>query len=103
MKYYSETLNKLFDSTNDLEKAEKKHAEEEARKKELVENKKKQRAEDAKKVDEAFKALKEAEDNYHKVIDEFIKKYGYYHFTSTDAEDIPSAFSILKPFFDTWF
>lgn len=99
MKYYSETLDKLFESEKELQKAEKDAIEAEAKKKELEEVKRKERAEDAKAVEDALKNLRKAENEYHEKLSAFIKKYGYYHYTSHDAKDFPSAFSILEPFF----
>lgn len=103
MKYYSETLNKLFDSEEAVKKAEALAIQEENKKKELEENKKKERAKDAKAVEEALKAVKTAEDEYYKKLNAFIKKYGYFHYTTNDAKDFTSVFSLFKPFFNDWF
>lgn len=103
MKYYSETLDKLFDSEKEVEEAEKLAIEEEAKKKEIAEVKRKERAEDAKEVENAFRAIKDAEEVYYKKLSEFIKKYGYYHYSSKDVGDFPSVFSLFKPFFNSWF
>lgn len=110
MKYYSETLDKLFDDEEKLFEAEKQAEEEKkqreielAKKKELAEIKRKERAEDAKEVEEAFKAVKEAEDEYYKKLTDFINKHGYYHYSSKDVGDFPSVFSLFKPFFTDWF
>ena len=103
MKYYSETLKKLFDTEEEVKKAETLAIQEETKKKELAETKRKERAEDAKAVEEALKAVKVAEDEYYKKLNEFIKKYGYFHYTSKDVNDIPSVFSLFKPFFNNWF
>ena len=71
--------------------------------KELMEIKRKERAEDAKEVENAFRAIKEAEEIYYKKLNEFIDKYGYYHYSSKDVKDFPSVFSLFKPFFNNWF
>lgn len=97
MKYYSETLDKLFESEKELQQAEKNAIEAEAKKKELEEVKRRERAEDAKEVEIALKNLRKAEDEYHEKLNAFIKKYGYYHYTSHDARDFPSAFSLIEP------
>ena len=66
MKYYSEKLNKLFDTEKDLKAAEKEVADKEAKKAELAKAKKA----DATKVEEAFKARNAARREYNtKVMD----------------------------------
>lgn len=99
MKYYSETLDKLFDSEKELAEAEKTAIEAEAKKKELAEIKRKERADDAKEIEEIMKSIRELENEYYDKLNAFIKKYGYYHYTSKDPKDFPSLFSIFEPFF----
>lgn len=66
MKFYSEKLNKLFDTEKELVAAEKELADKEAKKAELAKSKKA----DANKVEEAFKARNAARREYNaKVID----------------------------------
>ena len=66
MKYYSEKLNKLFDTEKDLKAAEKEVADKETKKAELAQAKKA----DAAKVEEAFKARNAARREYNtKVMD----------------------------------
>ena len=66
MKYYSEKLNKLFDTEKDLKAAEKELADKEAKKAELAKSKKA----DAAKVEETFKARNAARREYNtKVMD----------------------------------
>ena len=66
MKYYSEKLNKLFDTEKDLKAAEKEVADKEAKKAELAQAKKA----DAAKVEDAFKARNAARREYNtKVMD----------------------------------
>ena len=103
MKYYSESLKKLFDSEEEALEAEKTAEKEAKEKKAMVEIRKKQRAEDAKEVEDALKKVKEAEDEYHEKLNDFIKKYGYFHYSSKDANDFPSIFSVFEPFFTRWF
>lgn len=109
MKYYSEDLKQLFSTEKELKEAEKAAIEKEKKKKELAEKAKKEaeilkkeRADAAKEVENAFKAIKEAEDEYYKKLNAFIEKYGYYHYSSKDANDFPSVLSLFKPFFTSW-
>jgi len=83
MKYYSEKLNKVFDKVEDLETAEKELEEKETAEKE----KREKRAERAKEVEEAYK-------NYKKLLNDFLKDYGYYHSTIKDG-DSTSLFDIV--------
>ena len=71
MRYYSEKLDTLFDSVEDLQAAEKQVAETEAEKKKASEVKKAE----AKKVEEAFKALNAAKRKYNTNVLELKKKY----------------------------
>lgn len=101
VKYYSETLNKMFDKKEDLEKAEKdfeeankKKLEAEKRALEKQEAKNKERAADAEVVQKAYdemieksKKAKEAEENYLKVKRDFISKHGSYHITYSNIHD----------------
>lgn len=87
MKYYSETLNKVFDTEDEL-----KTAEEKEQQKYAVELKKKEkRAERAKEVEKAYK-------EYKKLLNAFIKDYGYYHQTLRDDDGL----SIFDIMFNHW-
>lgn len=82
MKYYSEKLKKVYDSVEELEKAEK-----ELQERELVEKaKREERTARAKEVDEAYQ-------KYQKLLREFIKDYGAYHY-SNKGDDV-TLFDIL--------
>ena len=80
MKFYSEKLDKLFDSEKELKEAEDalevKKAAEEAHAKQLAATRKERAAE----VDAAYK-------NYMKLLNTFVKDYGSYHvsFRSDDG------------------
>ena len=83
MKYYSETLNKVFDTEDKLKAAEK-----EQEKKYAVELKKKEeRAERAKEVDEAHS-------HYIELLKAFVKDYGAYHHTIKDGDEL-SLFDVM--------
>lgn len=85
MKFYSEQLNKLFDTQADLEAAEEKvnaakRAEEEKKAK-LKAN----REARAKEVEEAFKVAGEATQKAYALLKDFIKDYGSFHTTLHDT------------------
>ena len=71
MKYYSEKLNKLFDTEKDLKAAEKELADKEAKKAELAQAKKA----DAAKVEEAFKVRNAARREYNSKVMDARKAY----------------------------
>ena len=87
MKYYSEKLNKVFDKVEDLESAEKEHAEKEAQALQLREERKVR----AKEVEDAYIA-------YKKLLNQFIKDYGSYHQTIKDKDN----WSILDILYGGW-
>lgn len=79
MRFYSDVCHKLFDSEEELQKAEKAltaKADEEAKKKA-------ERKEAADKIQEAYDKIHEDCKEYNKLVDEFVKKYGSYHKTVT--------------------
>ncbi len=86
MKFYSEKLNKMFDTQEACAEAEDKHekaiAEAEAKKKEDAEK----RATRAKEVEELYKAAIEAKQKYDTALRDFLKTYGSFHatFKTTD-------------------
>lgn len=77
MRFYSDVCHKLFESQEELEKAEKalvQKNDEEAKKKA-------ERKADADKVQKAHDEVFKKYDEYCKLVDEFVKKYGSYHTT----------------------
>lgn len=99
MKFYSEKLNKMFDSAAEVLKAEELHdkkvAEEKAKKEALVANRKTR-------ADEVEKAFKEADEAYkkaNKLLADFCNDYGAYHKTYKEGETVPS----LLDWFVNWF
>jgi len=88
MKFYSELTKKLYDSQADLQTAEENLKNAEAIKKKKDMEAKLKRAEDVKKVNQALAEEKEAQRKANKALQDFVKKYGYFHtsFTLNDAE-----------------
>lgn len=77
MRFYSDVCHKLFESQEELEKAEKalvQKNDEEAKKKA-------ERKADADKVQAAYDRVIEDCKEYNKLVNEFVKKYGSYHKT----------------------
>ena len=103
MKYYSEKLNKFYNTAVECERAEFAAKEQENREKiqkerELAlakEKKEKALAERktaAEKVDAARKAMTEAQAAYRKELEAFIDKYGTYHYSTSNPDEIPNLF-----------
>lgn len=87
MKYYSEILRKAFDTEKECLKAEKEHTEKleqaEKQKKELAEKRKAR----AKEVEDAYKAVQEAQKTYSELKKRFVNDYGSFHMTFTSKDD----------------
>ena len=99
MKYYSEVLNKFYDSAAEVLSAEEAHqkkiAEEEAKKKELATTRKTRADEVEKAYKEAAEAKKKADD----LLASFCKDYGAYYKTYKEGEKVPSLFDWLLDWF----
>lgn len=83
MKYYSQMLNKLFDTQADLILAEKKTKEAEAQKIAEEQTKKEQRTKRAKEVEEALKAAEQANAKAMELLRKFTQDYGSFHMSYT--------------------
>ena len=95
MKYYSETLNKVFENEKDCLDAEKEYKakveEEEKRKKELADSRKVR----AKEVEDAYKAIIDAQKHYNELKNKFVEDFGSFHMTFSTTDDFHSLFSDL--------
>ena len=107
VKYFSERLNKFYDTEKACMEAE--FAAKEAENKEKIrkerelalakEKKEKEVAERkaaAEKVEAARKAYLEAQKAYRTELEAFCKVYGTYHYTVANADEIPSLFDVFK-------
>lgn len=99
MKFYSETLNKLFDTAAELRKEEAAANEAKLAKEKAEKEKKEARAKRAKEVDEALKAANVAQAKAIKLLREFTKDFGYYH-TSYTLDDKDEKEDTLDDFFN---
>jgi len=95
---YSEDLKRKFDSVEECQAAEAEYAEEQKKLAEEKKHLKEERAARAKEVDEAFKKIRVAQDEYNELLKAFINDYGSYHSTYTSTNDIPDVFELFKPF-----
>lgn len=110
MKYWSEKTRTLYDSAEACQKAEFEAKEKENRERILKEREAREKKEKeealiaqrkvrAAEIEEARKTMVDAQNNYRKLLEEFTKDYGSYHYTSHSTEDIPIFFSSLFDWF----
>lgn len=89
MKFYSESLKRLFDTEKECKEKEAIYAEEQekkkAREKKLADDKRAR----ANEVTESYSKVREAQKAYLKLKNEFIQDYGYFHVSYRDIDDIP--------------
>lgn len=88
MKFYSETLNKVFDTEKACVEAEEKYRAELEAKKAAEAKKAETRKARAAEVEEAMKAAREARAKYDKLLSEFCKDYGTFHYSFSGDDDI---------------
>lgn len=77
MRYYSDVCHKLFDSQEELDKAETALA----NKQDEEAKKKAERKADADKIQDAYDKIVNDLEAYNKLVDDFVAKYGSYHKT----------------------
>lgn len=97
MKYFSDVLNKVFETEKECVAAEKKYLSEQEEKKKAETAKRERRAEAAKRVEAAQQIMRDAQTAYRKELEEFCKEYGTYHYSTDSFDNIPHLFST---FFD---
>ena len=95
MKYYSEELQKTFDTEEECVAAEKDYLQklEDAKQEKL--RLKEERTARAKEVQDAYTEWIEAEKKYKTLRNDFIRDYGYFHATYSNSEDL-NDFDIKK-------
>ncbi len=104
---YSDYTQQFYDSIEDATKAEAALAQEQKNKQLAAEQKaaaekaqkEKEAAERkaaAAKVEEARKAMVAAQTEYRKLLEDFVKKYKSYHYTTTSIQDIPTLFNFIS-------
>ena len=99
MKIYSEITKSFYDTVEECEKAEKTLEERAKAEEERLTKIKEERKTRAAEVEAALKAAKEAEKTYIDLRNAFVKDYGYYHYTYSTVEELPS----IDELFDTFF
>ena len=89
MRYYSDVTKKLYESESEALEAEKAQEAARAEAADKAAKLAEARKADAKQVEDAYRAVIEAQTNYNKLRREFIDKYGSFHMTfSTKDGDL---------------
>lgn len=105
MKYYSDVTKKLYDTAEELNKAETAVVKAEQERKAALEKKqaeqaklKEQRAARAQEVTEAIRVRDEAQKKVNELVNNFVKDYGSYHYTWS-SDFIDDVFKTVVKFF----
>ena len=109
MKYYSEKLNKVFDTPEACQRAEfeakEKENLEKIQKEKALREEKERKEKDAierkalaDKVEVARKEMVKAQNAYKNALNAFVEKYHTYHFSSSNPADIPTLFDLFDNF-----
>ena len=89
MKYYSEVLRKAFDTEKECVYAEKEHNEKVKAEEERVKALNNARKDRAKEVEDAYKAMIDAQHRYTELVNKFVKDYDSWHMTiSSPIEEL---------------
>lgn len=105
MKYYSDVTRKLYETAEELNKAETAVVKAEQERKAALEKKqaeqaklKEQRAARAQEVTEAIRVRDEAQKKVNELVNNFVKDYGSYHYTWS-SDFIDDVFKTVVKFF----
>ena len=97
--YYSELLNRQFNSEQECLAAEKQYQEQVLAKQEAENKLKEQKATRAKEVESAYKELKDAERRYLDLRNKFVEDYGQFHMTYRDKAPVITIEDLFKALF----
>jgi len=101
MKYFSEVLNKFFETEKECADAELDYRNKEEVAKKEKEEKAAERKARAKEVEAAYAELQAAQEKYSEVLSAFIKDFGSFHMTiSSPLTRNPSFNKLFDSFFD---
>lgn len=98
MKYFSDVTKKFYDTSDACIEAEENALNEQIKEKQKKERLAAERKERAAEVEEARKEMVAAQKNYRDVLEAFIHDYKSYHYSSTDADEIPTLFNLFNLF-----
>ena len=99
MKYYSDVTCKTYDTEEACIEAEKKMLKQQEEDKLKKEQETAERKAMATEVEKSRKAMIAAQKAYRDKLEAFCDRYGSYHYTTTNADEIPLLFDFPNPFF----
>lgn len=94
--FFSDILNRTFDSKEKCLAEEAKYVQAKKEKEEKERKASESRKADSEKVKAAFELYKKNYNEYLSLRNEFIKKYGSYHMSFTDIEEMPLMIDVFK-------
>lgn len=89
MKYWSEKIHSFYDTEEACKQAEESYEKKMIAQKEEEKNRAETRKADALKVQQAYELSQKTQQDYFKLRNDFVKKYGYYHVSYTDTNAMP--------------
>ena len=98
MKYFSDVTKKLYDTSDACIEAEENALNEQIKEKQKKERLAAERKNRAAEVEEARKNMVAAQKEYRDILESFINDYKSYHYSSTDANEIPTLFNLFNLF-----
>lgn len=93
----SEKTHKTYETVEECIAAEKAFDEEQARKEKAQKQLQSERKARAEEIEVARKAMNEAQNNYRKLVEAFVRDYKSYHTTILSVKDLPS---FIREWFD---
>lgn len=96
MRYYSDVTKKFYDTAKECTKAEEEVIMMQAKEKEEKEKLAAERKNRAAEVEEARKKMVAAQNEYKEKLEAFIRDYKSYHYSSTNANEIPTLFNFFN-------
>lgn len=98
MLYYSEMTKKNYKTEDECRAAEADFLSAREKEKRAREEKAAARKEKAAQIEAARKEMVSAQNKYKELIEDFVKNYGSYHYSTQSVKDVPTLFDLFNPF-----
>lgn len=100
MKYFSDVTKKFYDTSDACIEAEEQALNEQIKERQKKDRLAAERKERAAEVEEARKKMVAAQKEYRDLLEDFIRDYKSYHYSRTDANEIPTLFNLFNTLFN---